>query len=165
MLTLFVENGLTIAALEETAGDIMEPNMLVFSEDGFPGLLKGLDMEKLGLTPEVTPNTLDCCEPLVIWEPPNGLVCGALTDVALLNGFQLVPFVEALRRGAPAALEAGAKGLKAVREVVAPTPEVLEATLVKGDIVPSVAVGREKFAVLNSFGGCIGGDANRTLLF
>jgi hypothetical protein len=44
-------------------------------------------------------------------------------------------------------------------------PEALGVALVNGDCVPFVTAEEEKSAVLGSFGGCIGGDANRTLLF
>jgi hypothetical protein len=46
-----------------------------------------------------------------------------------------------------------------------PTLDALGVELVNGEGEPFVAVDREKSAVLDSLGGCIGGDANRTLLF
>jgi hypothetical protein len=125
VIALFVENRFTVVVLEEMLGEVV-PNMLVFSEEGFAGLPKGLGVEKIGFTLEVVPNTLGCCVPLVIWdapnglicgvplvicEPPNGLLCGVLTDGVLLNGFQPVPFVEVPKGEVPAVLGAGANGL------------------------------------------------------
>jgi hypothetical protein len=114
VLALFAENGLIAAALEEKPGDVVVPNMLVFAVVDGAGLLKGFDVEELELKPEEAPNTLDCCVPFVICVPPYGLVCGVLTDDALLKGFQPVPFVEVPKGEAPAGLEADAKGLNCV---------------------------------------------------
>jgi hypothetical protein len=94
VLALFAENGLIATASEERLGDVVVPNMLVFAESDGAGLLKGFNVEEPELKPEAAPNTLDCCVSFVICEPPNGLVCGILTDVAVLNGFHPVPFVE-----------------------------------------------------------------------
>ena len=140
----------------------MVPSMLVFAEEDCTGMLKGFDVEELELKPEGAPNTLGCCVPFVVCEPPNGLVCGGLTDDALLNGFHPVPFVEVSKGEAPAVLEAGAKGLTCAREVVTTASGFGS---VNGEGVSFVAVDVEKSAVLDSLGGCMGGDANRTLLF
>ena len=139
--------------------------MLSFAEEDVAGLLKGFGVERLEPKPEGAPNTLDCCVPLVICEPPNGLVCGVLTDGVLLNGFHPAPPAEVPKGEAPAVLEAGAKGLNCAREVVTPALDALGFRLVNGKGVSFVAVDVEKSAVLDSLGGCIGGDANRTLLF
>lgn len=111
VLALFAENGLIAAVLEEKLGDVAVPNMLVFSEEDSAGLLKGFGVAKLEFKPEGGPNTLACCVPFVICGPPNGFVCGVLTDDTLLNGFQPVLFVEVPKGEVPAVLEAGAKGL------------------------------------------------------
>jgi hypothetical protein len=62
-------------------------------------------------------------------------------------------------------LEAGAKGLNCAREAVTAALDALGFGLANGEGVLSVAMGVEKSTVLDSLGGCIGGDANRTLLF
>jgi hypothetical protein len=165
VLSLFAENGLIAATSEEKLGDVVVSNIFVLAGDDSAGLPKGLDLEELELKPEGAPNTLDCCVPFVICELPKRLVCGALTDDALLNGFHPVPFVEAPKGEAPAVLEAGAKGLNCAREVVTTALDALGFGLVNCEGVPFVTVDVEKSAVLESLGGCIGGDANRTLLF
>lgn len=111
VLALFAVNGLIATASEERLGDVVVPYILVFAEKDGAGLLKGFDVEEPELKPEGAPNTLDICVSFVICEPPNGLVCGILTDVAVLNGFHPIPFVEVPKREDPAVLEADAKGL------------------------------------------------------
>lgn len=164
VLALFADDGLIAGASEEKLGDAVVPNMVGFAEEDSAGLLKGFDVEELEPKPEGTPNTLACCVPFVIWERMKGLVCEVLTDDAL-NGFQPVLFAEVLKGEAPAVLEAGPKGLNCASEGVTLVLDALGFGLVNDEGVPFVAVDVEKSAVLDSFGGCIGGDANRTLLF
>jgi hypothetical protein len=76
-----------------------------------------------------------------------------------------VPLVGVPNGEAPAVLEAGPKGSNCAREVVTPALDALGFRLANGEGVPFMVVDVEIPAVLDSLGGCIGGDANRTLLF
>jgi hypothetical protein len=76
-----------------------------------------------------------------------------------------VLFVKTLDEEAPPAFDVGAKGLNVVSELNVVRFEPLGDEFVKDEDTPFVASEGEISAMSESCGCCIGGEANRTLLF